>query len=93
MSDLISRKALLKEFEEMKSISKSLMEVMFFDAVMAMVDNQSTAYDVDEVVKELKSEADRWRDSAVEFNDDKECGHANGLEQAIDIVKGAIKDE
>ena len=38
-NDLISRAALLERFEQVKSKVSSLVEVVFFDGVMGMVDN------------------------------------------------------
>lgn len=90
MSDLISRKALISVFEEQKQKTTKLHELLFFDAVMAIIDNQPTAYDVDKVVEQL--------DKIEKINNEKEhCNFTEGygcaIDNAIDIVKGAVKDE
>lgn len=42
-NDLISRSALIKRFEDaQQNMSKSVLEVVFFDAVLGMVDNAPT---------------------------------------------------
>ena len=46
--------------------------------------------DLENIISELKSEAERWRDSAIDFDDQKEYGHAQGIEDAIRIIKASI---
>lgn len=72
MSDLISRKTLLADLEHGKSVCKGLVELLFFDAVMAMVDKQPTAYDVDKVIDQLSNKmfsaelyGDQWNGQTV----------------------------
>ena len=87
MSDLISRKALLAVFEEHKQKSSKLHELIFFDAVMAIIDNQPTVFDVDKVVEQLK-ECERYVYDAVSDEDN----YVIDTEKAIEIVKGAVKE-
>lgn len=56
--------------------------------IMNVIDEQPTAYDVDKVVEQLKSESARWQDSGDAYNDEKEKGVAIGFRKAIEIVKG-----
>ena len=91
MGDLISREVLTKALETAKATCKRLHEYVFFDAVLAIIDNQPTAYDVDEVVEQLKKvsyETHEWSDGTSSFNL-RMIEEAN----AIEIVKGAVKDE
>lgn len=53
-----------------------------------LINRQPTAYDVDKVVEQLKSESARWQDSGDAYNDEKEKGVAIGVRKAIEIVKG-----
>jgi len=46
-----------------------------------------TAYDVDKVVEQLKSETKRWQESGDEYADKKELGVAEGHKLALEIVK------
>lgn len=84
MSDLISRKALIAKFEEHKLKTGKMHELFFFDAVIAIIDNQPTAYDVDDIANKLKTDTGVWNDGFFEYIT---------LYQAIAIVKGAVKDE
>lgn len=54
--------------------------------ILEIIDAQPTAYDVDKVVEQLKTEA------AESYAVD-EYSYGNGILLAIDIVKGAVKDE
>lgn len=59
-----------------------------------MIDSVPLAYDVEKVVEELESEAERWHDSGKEYNDKKELGVAGGFRYAIPIVrKGGVDNE
>lgn len=53
-----------------------------------LINRQPTAYDVDKLVEQLKSESARWQDSGDAYNDEKEKGVAIGFRKAIEIVKG-----
>ena len=88
MSDLISRSALLQEFEKYNKLQDR--DLWHITGIKAFIENQPTAYDVDKVVKELKKE------SFPDFEEEYSC---NGqqmvfLYDAIKIVKdggGKIK--
>ncbi|MCI7108054.1 MAG: hypothetical protein MR945_09255 [Agathobacter sp.] len=54
--------------------------------IMAVIDAQPTAYDVDKVVGQLK-------DHAIEFEAFGQCSDYVELSNAIDIVKGGRVDE
>lgn len=92
MSDLISRKALISALETAKSDCKQLHELLFFDGVMAIVDNQPTAFDVDEVVKQIEDKtfiADLYEhgwDGQTVYN--LLC-----LGDVIAVMEGAVKNE
>lgn len=83
----------LKEMIKFNVGTNASSHAIMANELLRAIDNQSTAYDVNKVVAELRSEAERWRDSAKEFNDEKEYGHAHGLEDAIRIVKRGGKDD
>ena len=57
-----------------------------------LINRQPTAYDVDKVVEQLKSESARWQDSGDAYNDEKEKGVAIGFRKVIEIVKGGGVD-
>lgn len=87
MGDLISRSALLKEFEEMNA--KGTSDLWHITGIKALIENQPTAYDVEQVVKELKEK------SFPDFEEEYTC---NGepllyLAETIDIVKGGGVNE
>lgn len=50
------------------------------EAAQNRINSQPTAYDVENVVKELTSESERWAD-------ERELGMAEGFKRAIEIVK------
>ena len=92
MSDLISRGVLIKALETAKETCKGLHEYVFFDAVLAMVDAQPTAYDADKVVEQLEEARDELLHS-TDYNNDIINYCLDWFDMAIEIVKGAVKDE
>lgn len=52
-----------------------------------LLNNQQTAYDIDEIVEELEKEVERWEDSGKEYKDKCEIAVGRGLRIAIEIVK------
>lgn len=51
-----------------------------------------TAFDKEKVIKELRSEAQRWHESGVEFKDENKKGVAAGFRLATHIVeRGGIE--
>jgi hypothetical protein len=86
MNDLISRKALLKEFgidDDTPDVAKILIAVTLKD-IEKKISNQPTAYDVDKVAEQLEN-------AEIETTEEP---HAINAFRAIEIVKeGAVKDE
>lgn len=61
------------------------------DPVRIAVQCAPTAFDKEKVIEELRSEADRWHESGVEFKDENEKGVASGFRLATHIVeKGGL---
>jgi hypothetical protein len=87
MSDLISRKALMDVFQEKADDNTGLLRNNMLFA-KELVKSMPTAYDVDKVVEQLK-ECERYIYDAVSDEDN----YVIDTEKAIDIVKGAVKDE
>jgi len=88
MSDLISRKAVLKLIEDIKvdkDIPKNYGTLL---DIMSVIRNMPTAYDVDKIVEELK-ECERYVYDAVSDED----SYVIDTEKAIEIVKGDVKNE
>ena len=88
MSDLISRKAVLKLIEDIKvdkDIPKNYGTLL---DIMSVIRNMPTAYDVDKVMEQVK-ECERYVYDAVSDED----SYVIDTEKAIEIVKGAVKDE
>ncbi len=86
MNDLISRKAVLKLIWELLEISEYDGDKIIM--VKDDIEKLPTAYDVDKVVEQLK-EYERYVYDAVSDEDN----YVIDTEKAIEIVKGAVKDE
>jgi hypothetical protein len=98
MRDLISRGVLIKSLETAKSDCKQLHEIIFFDAVMAIVDNQPTTFDIDEVIKQIEGTknkvAQNVRLNTHEYDIEKEVKYAVApYDFCINIMKGAARGE
>lgn len=90
--DLISRKALLKELREIMDEPHNTMFLMGIGAAVSIVEHRETAFDKEKVIEELRSEAQRWHESGVEFKDENEKGVSAGFRLATHIVeKGGIE--
>ena len=87
MSDLISRKALMDVFQEKADNNTGLLRNNMLFA-KELVKSIPTAYDADKVVEQLK-ECERYVYDAVSDEDN----YVIDTEKAIEIVKGAVKDE
>jgi activator of 2-hydroxyglutaryl-CoA dehydratase len=84
MSDLISRKALLKTCEEAKGWW------IYPSDVVSIIEDQPIAYDMDKAVEQLKVHAEK----NLEIGTGGYGRSSIDLEKAIEIVKeGAVKDE
>lgn len=81
---LIDADALKKD---LKSVTLSNGALVNTNAILHLLEEYPTAYDVDKVVKQLESESARWQDSGDAYNDEKEKGVAIGFRKAIEIVK------
>ncbi len=103
MGDLISRSALIEEINTWAMQCKSIAEISILGAVVSMVENQPTAYDVDKVVAELESKlATTWEKHTIESTrsdgywipiQSKYSGRIEELINAIDIVKRGGRDD
>lgn len=83
MSDLISRSALIKKFEE--EFEQGLVES--FDDVIGIVEEQPTAYDINKVIAQIAKEANH---TIVDFKKDKYVY----THKAIEIVKqGGVSED
>ena len=94
--DLISRKALLEVIDISFIIPILKMNLRpEHEAVLKIreiIMNMPTAFDKEKVIEELRSEAQRWHESGVEFKDENEKGVAAGFRLATHIVeRGGIE--
>jgi hypothetical protein len=87
VSDLISRKALMDVFQEKADDNTGLLRNNMLFA-KELVKSIPTAFDVDKAVEQLK-ECERYVYDAVSDEDN----YVIDTEKAIEIVKGAVKDE
>ena len=89
--DLISRKTLLKELREIMDEPHNIMFLMGIGAAVSIIEHRETAFDKDKVIEELRSEAERWHESGVAYDDEREKGVAEGFRRAMPIVeKGGV---
>ena len=91
MSDLISRKAVLKLIEDIKvdkDIPKNYGTLL---DIMSVIRNMPTAYDVDKVVEQLEEARDELLHS-TDYNNDIINYCLDWFDMAIDIVKGVVKE-
>lgn len=74
---------------------QTIEEVVVTDIAVSVcmeIEETPTAYDKEKVLEELRSEADRWHESGVEFKDKNEKGVAAGFRLATHIVeRGGLK--
>ena len=106
MSDLISRSELIMRLSDYalqespndnESTGEQRISKMIYDAIqncISCVEEQPTAYSIDEVVRELEIERKTANNTYNSFNMDVDLGRVFGLEKAIEIVKhGGISDD
>lgn len=89
--ELIDKQALMNSFEKLKKNAENLFDTFYLDGVLATIETQPIAYDVDEVVKqleELKSEAEHELLGVNSFRIAEKKQRVEGIEDAIEIVKG-----
>lgn len=84
---LIDADKLIKDIHKRNYISKALSEI--FETI---VDEQPTAYDVDEVIKRLKKLRDCKYLTGI-TNNAYEFGACDALNDAIKIIKAGVKNE
>ena len=59
--------------------------------VQRIISEQPTAFDKEKVIGELRAEAERWHESGVAYDDEREKGVAEGFRRAMPIVeKGGV---
>lgn len=99
MSDLISRSELILRLSDYalqespndnESTGEQRISKMMYDAIqncISCVEEQQTAYSVEEVVEELEIERKTANNTYNSFNMDVDLGRVFGLEKAIEIVK------
>lgn len=86
MSDLISRSALLQEFEKYNKMQDR--DLWHITGIKAFIENQPIAYDVDKVVKELEEKKHNFSGGSLQT-----IYYWKGIEEAIEIVKGGGVNE
>ena len=88
--DLISKKALLKEIDEVIA-QYNWKEYVILDILHCardMVFDQPTAYDIDKVIEQLENEASRCASFFCDdYRDDYERGKFEAYNDAIEIVE------
>ena len=97
MSDLISRSELIKVLKD-RATNESIMGYMVAyyvtNSIIDEVEEQPTAYDIDEVVEKLEIERKTANNTYNSFNMGVDLGRVFGLEKAIEIVKqGGVSDD
>ena len=91
-NDLISRKSLLNDLDSVIAQYNWEDYGVIMDTltcVRDMVCDQPTAYDIEDIVKQLKKEKERQRENAIDRN--YRFGVVNGLNVSIGIVKGGVE--
>ena len=95
MSYLISRSALMKEFETKTNVYRPN-GLWHITGIRAMIEAAPTAYDLEAVVKELEKKAEKYMnksEKAAELGEAYERhmivngAKGSGLEEAIEIIK------
>ena len=90
MSDLISRSVLIKVLKD-RATNEAIMGYMTaYDVTNSIIDEveeQPTAYDIDEVVEKLEIERKTANNTYNSFNMGVDLGRVFSLEKAIEIVK------
>ncbi len=83
---------LLKDATEKEKGDNDYMCRLCLESTKEIIDEQPTAFDVDEVVEQLKALKMRYFLTIANTGDaDKDCAYkniANAIDKAVDIVKG-----
>jgi hypothetical protein len=61
MSNLIDKQALISRFEEQKEKAESLSDALYLDGVIAVIDTQPTAYDIERAIYHMEEECKIWK--------------------------------
>ena len=61
------------------------------EVVLQNIDDMPTAYDIEDIIKQLEKEKERQKENAIDRN--YRFGVVNGLNVSIGIVKGGVTDE
>ena len=86
------KEAIHTDFSEHFTLYHDTDQTALFDMVMDDIDEMPTAFDKEKVIEKLRSEAQRWHESGIEFKDENEKGVAAGFRLATHIVeKGGIE--
>lgn len=88
MSDLISRESVIETLKQSGIITDNDLG----NLVVEEIERIPTAYDVDKVVEQLEEARDELLHS-TDYNNDIINYCLDWFDMAIDIVKGAVKDE
>lgn len=94
MSDLISRSTAMENY--CNALCPKLQKGEYCNncIVKAWLNNQPTAYDVDEVVEKLEEVKNKDTEIALDEAQKERCfWYAQGMNRAIEIVKGGGVDE
>ena len=92
MSDLISRSKVISVLEQLEE--HSLSGKMDISNAIYLLENQPTAYDIDNVVEELEERQKEYLAGFGVYNNDEMHGVVCGLGDAIEIVKqGGVSDD
>lgn len=83
MSRLIDADLLRAEF------TGNFHEMWHYTGIWAMIDCATTAYDIEDIIKQLEKEKERQRENAIDRN--YRFGVVNGLNVSIGIVKGGAE--
>ena len=91
MSDLISRSKVIAVLEKLEE--HSLTGKMDISNAIYLLENQPTAYDVDKVVEQLEEVKNKDTEIALDEAQKERCfWYAQGMNRAIEIVKGGVVD-
>lgn len=79
---LIDADKLKELYQEYKGYTHS-------EVILQNIDDQPTAYDIEDIIKQLEKEKERQKENAIDRN--YRFGVVNGLNVSIGIVKGGAE--
>lgn len=90
---LIDADKLIDHLEKVKNESASLVDMAHIIGFQSVIDAQTTAYDVDAVVKQLEEVKKKNTEIALDDLQRERCfWYKQAVEKAIEIVKGGVVD-